>query len=56
MVRDNHRQYRRSEAMTDYQEFAGRSHLLIAQAGWQEVAAHALSWAKAKALEALLSL
>ena len=54
VVRDNRKKYEGSEAITDYQEFAGRSHLLIAQKGWQEVAAYALSWAKAKALETLL--
>jgi pimeloyl-ACP methyl ester carboxylesterase len=54
VVRDNYKKYQGSEAITDYQEFGGRSHLLIAQEGWQEVAAHALSWAKAKALERLL--
>ncbi len=54
VVRDNHRKYQRSDAITDHQEFAGRSHLLIAQEGWQEIAAYALSWAKAKALESLL--
>ena len=54
VVRDNYKRYARSDALTDYKEFAGRSHLLIAQDGWQEVAAYALSWAKAKALETLL--
>ena len=47
--RINYRKYSGSGAVTDYQEFAGRSHLLIAQEGWQEVAEFALGWAKAKA-------
>jgi pimeloyl-ACP methyl ester carboxylesterase len=54
VVRDNDRKYRRSEAVTDFKEFAGRSHLIIAQQGWEEVAAYALSWARAKAAEAAL--
>ena len=54
VVRDNYNKYARSNALTDYKEFTGRSHLLIAQEGWQEVAAYALSWAKAKAAESLL--
>jgi len=33
-----------SAAPTDYVEFAGRSHFLIAEPGWEEVAARALEW------------
>lgn len=39
------RKYRHSKATTNYAEFAGRSHLIVAQYGWREVAAHALDWA-----------
>lgn len=42
----NHRLYRRSPALTAFKEFPGRSHLIIAQAGWQEVADYALTWAQ----------
>jgi len=38
--------YQGSEAVTDYMEFPGRSHLIIAQEGWKEVADFALSWAQ----------
>ena len=51
--RTNHQKYAGSGAVTDYQEFAGRSHLLIAQEGWQEVAEFALNWATAKAASRL---
>jgi len=37
--------YRKSSAVTDYKEFPGRSHFLIGQAGWEEVADYALTWA-----------
>lgn len=37
----------RSAARTDYHLFPGRSHLLIAEPGWEEVADHALHWAEA---------
>ena len=47
--RINRQKYVGSGAVTDYQEFAGRSHLLIVQEGWQEVAEFALNWAAAKA-------
>ena len=40
------RKYRHSKARTDFVEFPGRSHLIVAQAGWEEVAEHALSWAQ----------
>ena len=40
------RKYRHSSATTDFAEFSGRSHLIVAQTGWEEVAEHALSWAQ----------
>jgi pimeloyl-ACP methyl ester carboxylesterase len=42
----NWRLYRKSPAVTDYQEFPGRSHFIIGQDGWQEVADYALNWAE----------
>jgi pimeloyl-ACP methyl ester carboxylesterase len=42
----NLRKYRHSTATTDFVEFPGRSHLIVAQPGWEEVAEHALSWAQ----------
>jgi len=29
----------------DYREFAGRTHRIVSQAGWEEVADYALAWA-----------
>jgi pimeloyl-ACP methyl ester carboxylesterase len=46
MVRANVRAYRDSIATTEYQEFPGRAHFIIAQSGWQEVADYALDWAR----------
>jgi len=37
--------YRKSSAITDYKEFAGRSHFTIGQPGWEKVADYALNWA-----------
>ena len=45
--RVNHAKYKKSRAVTDYQEFPNRSHLIIAQEGWEEVAQYALDWAEA---------
>jgi pimeloyl-ACP methyl ester carboxylesterase len=42
----NQKKYARSGAITEYREFPRRSHLIIAQKGWQEVAEFALSWAE----------
>ncbi len=44
--RSTFRKYRHSKAITDFKEFPGRSHLIVAQAGWEEVAEYALAWAK----------
>ena len=45
--RVNHAKYQKSRAVTDYKEFPNRSHLIIAQEGWEEVAQYALDWAEA---------
>lgn len=45
LVRAIARKYRRSAARTDYHEFPRRSHLLIVEEGWRDVADHALGWA-----------
>ena len=39
------RKYRNSKAITDFKEFPGRTHLIVAQDGWEEVAEYALTWA-----------
>jgi len=44
--------YGRSKAITDYKEFPGRSHFIIGQEGWEEVADYAIDWAEGQ-LEAL---
>ncbi|MBC8010011.1 MAG: alpha/beta hydrolase [Burkholderiales bacterium] len=38
--------HRASPSITAYHEFPGRSHYLIAETGWEEVADHALAWAE----------
>jgi pimeloyl-ACP methyl ester carboxylesterase len=37
--------YAKSTAVTEYKEFAGRSHFTVGEAGWEEVADYALDWA-----------
>jgi pimeloyl-ACP methyl ester carboxylesterase len=48
--RSNAHKYRRPSAITEYKEFAGRSHLTICQEGWEAVADYALDWAIAQSL------
>jgi len=43
--RKNFQMYRASPAVTAYQEFPGRSHYIIAERGWEQVAEYALNWA-----------
>jgi len=42
--RSNYEYYKDSTARTDFHEFAGRAHLLIAQEGWEEVANFVATW------------
>ena len=46
--RKNFRKYTASSAVTEYQQFPGRSHYIIAEKGWEEVAQYALDWALAR--------
>ena len=39
------KKYERSDALTEYKEFPGRSHFTLGQEGWEEVADYALDWA-----------
>jgi pimeloyl-ACP methyl ester carboxylesterase len=45
MVRATYRKHRRSSAITAFRAFPGRSHFLIGEPGWEEVADAALDWA-----------
>jgi pimeloyl-ACP methyl ester carboxylesterase len=44
LVRENFKRYRRSDSITGYKEFPGRSHFIAGQEGWEEVADYALAW------------
>jgi alpha-beta hydrolase superfamily lysophospholipase len=41
----NVKHYRHTKSVTDYKEFPGRSHYIIGEDGWEEVADYALEWA-----------
>jgi pimeloyl-ACP methyl ester carboxylesterase len=50
VVKANVRAYRRSTATTEYREFADRTHFIVGQSGWQEVANYALDWVREQEL------
>jgi len=45
VIESNVKHYRRTKSVTDYKEFPGRSHYIVGQEGWEEVADYALEWA-----------
>jgi pimeloyl-ACP methyl ester carboxylesterase len=47
MNRNNYRKYRNAPSRTEFREFPGRSHWVIAEPGWEEVADYAITWAEA---------
>jgi len=46
IVKANQRAYRHSTALTEYKEFPGRTHFIIGQNGWEEVANFVLDWSR----------
>jgi hypothetical protein len=40
----NYKKYRNSGSVTEYQEFKGRNHLVLAQDSWRENADYILQW------------
>ena len=49
MVRAMYRKHKRAPSLTEIVEFPNRSHWLIAEAGWEEVAEKAIRWAETNA-------
>jgi pimeloyl-ACP methyl ester carboxylesterase len=47
----NLKHYRKSEAITEFKEFPGRSHYTLGQEGWEGVADYALDWALSHAAQ-----
>src|SRR5436190_5780403 len=43
-IRANFKKYQGSPAVTEYKEFADRTHWIIGQPGWEEVASYAAYW------------
>ncbi len=50
LVRSTLRVYRKSPALTELKEFAGRGHSLTIDSGWRELAEYCLTWLQSKRL------
>jgi pimeloyl-ACP methyl ester carboxylesterase len=48
VVEANFKLYGKSKAVTEYKNFPDRTHYILGQNGWEEVADYALTWAEAK--------
>ena len=49
MIKSTLNLYRKkSKAVTEFKEFAGRGHSLVLDSGWRELAEYCLSWLQAK--------
>lgn len=48
LVKSTLRAYRKSPAVTEFKEFAGRGHSLIIDSGWRELAEYCLRWLQSK--------
>jgi alpha-beta hydrolase superfamily lysophospholipase len=44
----NYAKFKQSSSVTDFKEFAGRTHFIIGQKGWEEVADFVLAWLNEK--------
>ena len=44
LAHKQYKKYEKSDAKTDYLEFAGRPHLMMVAEGWEEIAASIESW------------
>ena len=50
LVRSALKAYRKSTAVTEFKEFAGRGHSLTIDSGWRELAEYCLAWLQGKRL------
>ncbi len=46
----NYNKYKHSSSTTDFKEFAGRTHFIIGQKNWEEVADYILAWLNEKGI------
>jgi alpha-beta hydrolase superfamily lysophospholipase len=42
--KSNYAKYKQSPSVTDFKEFAGRTHFIIGQKNWEEIADYVLAW------------
>ena len=48
--KSNYAKYKQSHSVTDFKEFAGRTHFIIGQKNWEEIADYVLVWFNEKGL------
>lgn len=48
LIKLNHAKYRHSPSVTDFKEFARRTHFIIGQKNWEEVANYSFEWLNEK--------
>jgi alpha-beta hydrolase superfamily lysophospholipase len=48
LIKSNYAKYKRTSSVTDFKEFAGRTHFIIGQKNWEEVAEYILAWLNEK--------
>jgi pimeloyl-ACP methyl ester carboxylesterase len=48
LTRSNYARYKHSPSVTDFKEFAGRTHFIVGQKNWEEVANYVLGWLSEK--------
>jgi alpha-beta hydrolase superfamily lysophospholipase len=46
--KSNHAKYKASPSIADFKEFTGRTHFVIGQKNWEEVADYVLNWVRDK--------
>jgi pimeloyl-ACP methyl ester carboxylesterase len=46
--KNNYKKYQQSSSVTDFKEFMGRTHFLIGQTGWEEIADYITDWLNGK--------
>jgi hypothetical protein len=42
--KSNYARYKASSSVTGFREFAGRTHFIVGQRGWEEIADYILAW------------
>ena len=50
LIKSNYAKYNASPSIVEFKEFAGRTHFIIGQKNWEEVADYTLNWLNEKGI------